>query len=249
MRRHSAARNYVPTFAPMSKIIAIGNQKGGTGKTTVTCMLANALSQHPFNLRVFVADCDPQQSIIRRRLADQQQTGQPAPYKVAFFNTLAELQADIERLDKENDVLFLDLPGRLDTWRPADQQETARFLQYVDVLLIPFCPGNYTLESTLDYLRTVLKIAHLRKDNPRPMSVLGFVNLYEGGRTTDDRALLEEVAEIQVLTKIKIMETRLQRYALFRATDTLTSFFNPTDKDRAAQNFSKFVTEFKKTVL
>ena len=233
----------------MSKIIAIGNQKGGTGKTTVTCLLANALSQAPFNLKIFVADCDPQQSIIRRRLADQKQTSEPAPYKVAFFNTLSEMQADIERLDKENDVLFLDLPGRMDTWRPAEQQETARFLQYVDVLLIPFCPGNYTLESTLDYLRTVLKIAHIRQDNPRPMSVLGFVNLYEGGRTVDDKALLEEVAEIQVLTKIKFLETRLQRYALFRATDTLTSFFDPADKDRAAQNFSKFVTEFKKTIL
>jgi cellulose biosynthesis protein BcsQ len=53
----------------MAKIIAIGNQKGGTGKTTVTCLAANALSRPPFNLRVFVADCDPQQSIIRRRLA------------------------------------------------------------------------------------------------------------------------------------------------------------------------------------
>ena len=233
----------------MSKIIAIGNQKGGTGKTTVTCLLANALSQPPFNLKIFVADCDPQQSIIRRRLSDQKQTSDPAPYKVAFYNTLSELQADIERLDKENDVLFLDLPGRLDTWRPADQQETARFLQYVDILFIPFCPGNYTLESTLDYLRTVLKIAHLRKENPRPMSVVGFINLYEGGRTVDDRALLEEVAEIQVLTKIKFLETRLQRYALFRAIDTFTTFFDQAGADRATLNISKFITEFKKSIL
>ena len=233
----------------MSKIIAIGNQKGGTGKTTVTCLLANALSQPPFNLKIFVADCDPQQSIIRRRLSDQKQTSDPAPYKVAFYNTLSELQADIERLDKENDVLFLDLPGRLDTWRPAEQQETARFLQYVDILFIPFCPGNYTLESTLDYLRTVLKIAHLRKENPRPMSVVGFINLYEGGRTVDDRALLEEVAEIQVLTKIKFLETRLQRYALFRAIDTFTTFYDQAGADRATQNISKFITEFKKSIL
>jgi len=254
MQHHSvkaSKRHYVytPYICPMSKIIAIGNQKGGTGKTTVTCLLANALSQAPFNLKIFVADCDPQQSIIRRRLADQQQTSEPAPYKVAFFNTLAEMQADIERLDREHDVVFLDLPGRLDTWRPTEQQETARFLQYVDALLIPFCPGNYALESTLDYLKTVLKIAHLRKDNPRPMSVVGFVNLYEGGRTVDDRALLDEVSEIQVLTKIKFLETRLQRYALFRAIDTFTSFFDQSGTDRATLNITKFITEFKKAIL
>ena len=212
-------------------------------------MLANALSQPPFNFRVFVADCDPQQSIIRRRLTDQQQTSEPAPYKVAFFNTLAELQQDIERLDKENDILFLDLPGRLDTWRPADQQETTRFLQYVDVLLIPFCPGNYALESTLDYLRTTLKIATLRKANPRPLSVVGFVNLYEGGRTVDDRALIEEVNEVRLLTKIQFLETRLQRYALFRSTDTFTSFFDQVGTDRATVNISNFISEFKKTIL
>jgi len=238
-----------PYICRMSKIIAIGNQKGGTGKTTVTCLLANALSQPPFNLRVFVADCDPQQSIIRRRLSDQKQTSEPAPYPVAFYNTLAELQADIERLDKDNDIVFLDLPGRLDTWRPADQQETTRFLQYVDFLFIPFCPGNYALESTLDYLRIVVKIAHLRKANPRPLSVVGFVNQYEGGRTVDDRALLQDIAELQDVVKIGWMETRLQRYALFRAIDTFTTFYDQAGADKATQNISKFITEFKKTIL
>jgi len=232
----------------MAKIIAIGNQKGGTGKTTVTCLVANALSSEPFNLRVFVADCDPQQSIIRRRLADQQQTADLAPYRVAFFNSLAELQREVEQIDRDHDVVFIDLPGRLDTHRPADQQEITKFLQYVDLLLVPFTPGNYALESTLDYLRTVLKIAATRSSTPRPLSVVGFANMYEGGRTLDDQALVDEIADLQTVVKIHFMESKLQRYALFRNVDTFTSFYSPGAADKAQSNFSAFLDELKKII-
>ena len=232
----------------MAKIIAIGNQKGGTGKTTVTCLAANALSRPPFNLRVFVADCDPQQSIIRRRLADQNQTADLAPYRVAFFNSLADLQRDIEQIDREHDVVFIDLPGRLDTHRPPDKQEITPFLLYVDLLLVPFTPGNYSLESTLDYLRTVLKIAASRAQSPRPLTVVGFANMFEGGRTTDDRLLVDEIADLRTVVNIGFMETRLQRYALFRNVDTFTSFYSPGAADKAQANFTAFLDELKKTI-
>ena len=232
----------------MAKIIAIGNQKGGTGKTTVTCLAANALSRPPFNLRVFVADCDPQQSIIRRRLADQQQTADLAPYRVAYFNSLAELQRDINQIDREHDVVFVDLPGRLDTHRPADQQEITKYLQYVDFLFVPFTPGNYSLESTLDYLRAVLKIAATRSTAPRPLTVVGFANMYEGGRTTDDRLLVDEIADLRTVVNIRFMETRLQRYALFRNVDTFTSFYSPGTTDKAQANFSAFLDELQSVI-
>lgn len=228
----------------MAKIIAIGNQKGGTGKTTVTCLAANALSSAPFNQRVFIADCDQQQSIIRRRLADQQATPDVPPYQVAF-KALPELQRDIEQIDHDHDVVFIDLPGRLDIHRPADQQEITKFLQYVDFLFVPFTPGNYALASTLDYLRAVQKIAATRSTAPRPLRVVGFVNMYEGGRTIDDRALSDELDDVRVLVKIPFMETRLQRYALFRNVDTFTTFYDPDSTDRAVANFSAFLDELK----
>lgn len=231
----------------MAKIIAIGNQKGGTGKTTVTCLLANALSGAPFNRRVFVADCDQQQSIIKRRLADQQITADLPPYQVAF-KSLPELQRDIEQLDQDHDVVFIDLPGRLDIHRQADQQEITKFLQYVDYLFVPITPGNYALASTLDYLRAVQKIAATRATAPRPLRVVGFVNMYEGGRTIDDKALADELDDLRVLVKIPFLKTRLQRYALFRNVDTFNSFYDPASADRAVGNFSAFLDELKKVI-
>ena len=223
----------------MSKIIAIGNQKGGTGKTTVTCLLANALSAPPFDLRVYVADCDPQQSIVKRRHQDHDDD--TPPYHVEHFPTFKLLQREIEALDKKNDVLFLDMPGRLD----ADKDGTLYFLHLVDLLLIPFTPGNYALESTIDYLKIALKIRDLRQATGRPLQVVGFINFFEGGRTVDDRWLIKELVELQKITGIEIMKNSLQKYAIFRAVDTFTSLYNRQSNDRATLNFSNFVDELK----
>lgn len=228
----------------VGKIICFGNQKGGVGKTTATCLAANALACAPFGLRVYVCDCDPQQSIIRRRLADQRTTDQIPPYQIAF-KSLAELQRDIIEIDKTHDVVFLDLPGKLDSSHPDDQHTIAGFLQYVDTLFIPFTPGNYSLESSLDYLRTALKIKQARSGSPRQMSVVGFVNMAE--RTTDDKYLLQEIADLRAVVNVQFMETRLQRYALFRNVDTFTSFYDTTTSaDKAKANLTAFLDELTK---
>lgn len=227
----------------MSKILCFGNQKGGSGKTTATCLAANALASAPFSRRVYVCDCDPQQSIIRRRLSDQRTTDQIPPYQVAF-KSLPELQRDIIDLDKQHDVVFLDLPGKLDSSHPDDQHTIASFLQYVDVLFIPFTPGNYSLESTLDYLRAALKIKQARSGSPRPLDVVGFINMAE--RTLDDKYLQEEIADLRAVVNVQFLNNRLQRYALFRNVDTLTSFYEPGSADKAKANLTAFLDELTK---
>jgi cellulose biosynthesis protein BcsQ len=232
----------------MAVIISIANQKGGVGKTTVTAMLANALAGDPFGYRVYVADCDAQQSLIRRRLADQRdRPDDPAPYKIEHLN-IATLQKEIPVLDKQNDFVFIDLPGRLDSTSADDQHTIAKYLQYIDILLLPFTPGNYSLESTLDYLRFVMKVRQQRSTTPRPLVLIGFVNMYEG-RTLDDRILMEEIADLQTMVNVPFIISRLQRFALFRNVDTFTSFYDPTTTDKAKANFSTFFKEVKDEII
>ena len=129
-----------------------GNQKGGVGKSTLTSLCANTLSTAPFAKKVLVIDSDPQQSIIRRRLEDLQGYEEATPYKIEAMN-LKDLQRDVAQLDQLYDYIFIDVAGKLDSNIPVEQQEVTKFLQYVDHLFVPFVPGNYSLQSSLDYLK------------------------------------------------------------------------------------------------
>ena len=206
----------------MAMIITVATQKGGVGKTTVTALLANALSAAPFNYRVFVADCDPQQSLIRRRLADQRDNPDATPpYKIEAM-TLPALQSEIKALNEANDFILIDLPGRLDSNSATDQHTIAKYLQYPDILLLPFTPGNYSMESTLEYLRFSMKVRQQRSTTPK-LVLIGFVNQYEG-RTVDDRVLIESIEELRTVVNVPFLNSKLQRLALFATLTPLQAF-------------------------
>jgi chromosome partitioning protein len=224
-----------------------GNQKGGVGKTTLTCLCANAMSAAPFSETVVVVDADKQQSIVKRRLADLQYFDGETPYQVSQM-TIGDFQnknRGIYKLVQDHAYVFVDVAGKLDTNMSVEEQEITKYLQYVHYLFIPFVPGNYSLESSTDYLKTVLKLKAKRDKTGRPLEIIGFVNMSEA-QTLDDRFLLEEIEELKVMVNIRWMESPLSRYALFRNVDTLTSFYAPKSKDRAAINFTKWFDEFNK---
>lgn len=223
----------------MSKIISFANQKGGVGKSTLTALTAAALSSEPFNYSIYVADVDQQQSLIRRRLGDLQSADVIPPYRLEY-KTLSQLLAEIDQLDQEYDFIFIDSPGKLDANLPADQQEITKILLLVDYLFIPIPPGNYAMDATLDFLKIALKAKAQRKT--RPLTITGSVNMAEP-RTLDDRFLIEELDDLKAMVNINFMESRLNRYSLFRATDTLESLFDPESNDRAKANFSEWISE------
>lgn len=228
----------------MSKVILFGSRKGGVGKTTLTALCANALSSPPFKRSVYVADIDQQQSLIRRRLLDIQSFTDIPPYKIAA-PTLAELLRDIAELDRNHEFIFIDHAAKLDNHLPADQQEITKLLLLADYLFIPITPGNYTLDSTLDYLKLALKIRARRSE--RPLEIVALANMSEP-RTLDAQELSDQLAELKAVTPIKLMSAELGRYALFRAVDTLTSFYEPKSADKARANFAEFINEFIKIV-
>ena len=86
------------------RIIAVANQKGGVGKTTVTMNLAAVAAE---TSRVLVVDVDPQGSA--GFWADQ--AGDGLPFDVAADENPANL-AQLRSLDY--DVVFVDTPGSLE---------------------------------------------------------------------------------------------------------------------------------------
>lgn len=125
----------------MGKVIAVAQQKGGSGKTMLASQLAVALAE---GARVAVLDIDPQGSLTawgKLRAA--------AP-KAAHAITLASisgwrLAAELEKLKNAHDYVFIDTPPVID----SDARRAIRGADLVLVPLNPAPPDLWAAEGTL----------------------------------------------------------------------------------------------------
>lgn len=125
------------------KIIAVAQQKGGSGKTTVAAHLAVALSG---DARVAILDVDPQGSLgewleRREERLDGAETG-------LSFRTASGWGAKREArsLSREHDVVIVDTP-------PKSDLEARHAIEAADLVLVPVQPTAVDLwatQSTLD---------------------------------------------------------------------------------------------------
>lgn len=223
----------------MSKIIIFGNQKGGVGKSTITCLCANALSQAPFGYKVLVIDNDNQKSIAEARAFDVED-GETPPYEVRVMS-LPQIQQEIGTLDKQFDIIFIDTAGKLDTDAPIENQEITKGLMYADYLFLPFRAGNFNLDATLPYLDLLLKVQQQREGSPRNLEITGFINMYRQRSKMND-LLISEVKHLKA-GGLKFMVNRMGNYTLFEDVDTLTSMYDEDTNNKAKLNFTVWLNE------
>lgn len=227
----------------MSQIIIFGNQKGGVGKSTISCMCANALSQAPFNLKVAVIDNDKQRSIMEARQFDLEDLKGEPPYPV-FQMSLEDIQQQLPEMDSQYDIIIIDTAGKLDADAPIEIQEITKGMMYCDYLFLPFRAGNFNMDATLAYLQFLLKVQEQRADSPRPLRICGFVNMYRSRSKMND--LL--ISEIKHLKRggLPFMISRLGNYTLFEDVDTLSSYYDEDTNNRAKLNFTVWLNELVK---
>ena len=125
----------------MGNVIAVAQQKGGSGKTMLTAQFAAALAGQA---RVAVLDVDPQGSLTAwGRLRSQ------AP-KAAGDVTVVTLSGwrlanEVEKLKASHDYVFIDTPPVLDS-------DARRAIRSADLVLIPLNPAPpdlWAAEGTL----------------------------------------------------------------------------------------------------
>lgn len=99
--------------------IVFANEKGGTGKSTTAVHVAIALAAR--GARVACLDLDTRQRTLFRYLENRTATQErrnielPTPVFEAFeYDTLARLETQTARLEKDADYLIFDTPGRDD---------------------------------------------------------------------------------------------------------------------------------------
>lgn len=209
----------------MTKTIAVINQKGGVGKTTITFNLAKGLAEK--DSRVLVIDNDPQGNLTGAFLND------PTKLKANVLDLYSSERVKItpERInenlfligsnihlskisDGEFDIIFR-LKEGLETIKqgydfilidclPAFGYLNMAALNAADFVLIPTKPAPFALAGLKDLLSTIGKVK--KRINP-DLRVLGIVlNLIEGRKTTIadelERVLRDEYGSLIFTTKL-----------------------------------------------
>jgi chromosome partitioning protein len=188
----------------MPAVIAVANQKGGCGKTTLAMNLAGVLASEG-GLRVLFIDADPQASAQHWAM----RAGEQAPLP---FEVMTHPHEDIHRKirdmsGKSYDAIFVDCPpGASQVVSGKDSQTSISRMAILaaDLVVVPVRP------SMLDYLASHQLLPLLRdvaalKDNQRVFIV---VNGKAPGRT---RTGAEALSVAEELFKIEGVDVKVLR--------------------------------------
>ena len=116
-----------------AKIIAICNQKGGAGKTTVALNLSGSLGRR--NYRVAVVDGDEQSSLVEIASLAPEDKLLPANV-MGLWKAGREIHQEIKRFIDLYDYIIVDCP-------PAANSPIAQSsLLVADMVIVPFIPGT-----------------------------------------------------------------------------------------------------------
>ena len=138
-------------------VVAIVNQKGGTGKTTLSINLASAFAELHSTL---LLDADPQGSAID--WADSRST--PQMNLDALELPQGNLQREIRSLSQSYDWIIIDGP-------PGIGRTSAEAVRIADIVLIPTKPSPFDVWACAD----VVEAVKARQENTGGLPMAYFV--------------------------------------------------------------------------
>lgn len=175
------------------KVIAVVQQKGGSGKTTLAVNLAVACTRR--GMTVALLDTDPQGSLGRWFMARRERLGDPG----MDFSTSSAwgVSYECEKLKRSADIVIVDTPPKVDAdLRPA--------LREADLILVPVASSHVDLWAT----EGVLDLA--AREHKSAWLVLNRVR--QGTRLSEDVAraageLTAELTEARLANRVAYAES------------------------------------------
>ena len=141
------------------KIITFANQKGGVGKSTLCTLFANYLVDKGKD--VMILDCDPQQSIYKRRQYEMNNLkGFKAPYRVdaSGLENAKNVERLMENLRNIGRISLVDTPSGLTF------EGRVALLKNSDWIIVPFQYELSVAMSTSGFLAWISKESGLGSD-------------------------------------------------------------------------------------
>ena len=242
-------------------IVAVMNQKGGVGKTTISFNLAKGLSERGY--KVLAIDNDPQGNLTSAFLEDptqikadildiyQNENFNITPEKIADnlfligatihlakiadndFDIIFRLGECVENIERDFDFVIIDC-------LPSFGYLNMAALNAADYVLIPAKPAPFALAGMKDLFDTINKAKKRLNEKLRILGVI--LNLVEGRKTTIGSELEEELRgtyEGLVFESVITKGVKLEESPAFSQ-----SIMEYDPKGKQANQFNQFLDEF-----
>jgi len=216
-----------------AKIICIGNQKGGTGKSTGVSIIANYIAQKT-KYEILVVDADDlQQTLMKFREIDLAKG-----YNIDNLYHLVHISSnDFPKMSQgliyDYDFIFIDLPGNL------KQEGVISCYNLVDYLFIPTGTSIADIDSTMKFIDLYReKVIPIRSHHGAKTNIYSYLSRVK--RNTND---YKAAKENRILEKIGVpmMENDISETVFLQSNATTAEVYSSI---RRSIDYEAFCKEF-----
>jgi len=138
-----------------AKIIAVCNQKGGSGKTTLSMQLAGTIARR--KNKVLVVDADPQGTATRWAASADDEN--PFPASVVGLSAASEkVHREVKKFVGDYDFIVIDCPPAADS--PVPQSA----LLIADLALVPIIPSPLDLWASVGIRQVIENVSDINEN-------------------------------------------------------------------------------------